>query len=83
MKYNIEAKTKFNFKDFKILNVNYIHIKEYKEVVESRIISNYDTIKQRLDFFTLSHLVRLVSRCLIRELIIYEFKLGHQAAKTF
>ena len=39
----------------------YIHDKKYQKIVESSIISNHHTIKQRLVFFSLSpYLVRLV-----------------------
>ena len=57
VKYNLETNHSFDFKDSKLLV--YIHFKKYREMSESRIVSNYNTINQKPDFFNVtSYLVR-------------------------
>ena len=59
VKHNLETKNSFNFTDSKML-VN-IHNKMYINIVESNIISNYNTIKYQHVFFNLSpYLVKSV-----------------------
>ena len=56
---NLETNHNFNFKDSKIL-VN-LHNKKHRKSVDSSIISNYNSMKQRPGFSNLSsHLFKLV-----------------------
>ena len=55
---NWETKHSFDFKDSKML-VN-IHFKQHKKIVESSIISNYNTIKQG-SFLSTHLLIQLIS----------------------
>ena len=62
VKHNLETNHNFDFEDFKMLV--YIHNKKYQKIIESSIISNHNTVKQKLGFFqfvSLSlYLVKLV-----------------------
>ena len=50
--HNLEIKQSFKFKDSKVFVK--IHFKQHRNVIESCIVSNYYTIKQRSSFFKLS-----------------------------
>ena len=59
VKHNLETNHDSNFKDSKMLI--YIDNKKHQKIVESRIISNHNTIKQRPSSFNLSsNLTRFV-----------------------
>ena len=56
-KHNLETKRNFNFKDSKIFGK--IRNQQHKKIVESSIISNDNTIKQKQVSFDFSSLVQL------------------------
>ena len=49
LKHNLETNHDFNFKASKIFV--YVHNKQQRKIVDSNIISNYNTINQWLVFF--------------------------------
>ena len=54
VKHNFKTNPNFNFKDSKMLL--YVHNKQHKKIVESRIISNYNDIKQKPGILTYLHI---------------------------